>query len=121
MKVRITITADRDYDFVQVVDKTCAACLEPVGAVERLPYRLLRDSRDNATTIIDRLPKANASSRRNISSTVPVNIPEAVTVQCALAAPSSTDGVRGRNRPLQRNERKKRFQISRMNKNKIVR
>lgn len=28
--VRITITADRDYDFVQVVDKR-AACLEPVG------------------------------------------------------------------------------------------
>mgnify|MGYP000871833951 CR=1 FL=1 len=30
VKVRITITADRDYDFVQVVDKR-AACLEPVS------------------------------------------------------------------------------------------
>lgn len=30
VKVRITITADRDYDFVQVVDKR-AACLEPVN------------------------------------------------------------------------------------------
>ena len=29
IKMRITITADRDYDFVQVVDKR-AACLEPV-------------------------------------------------------------------------------------------
>ena len=29
VKVRITIQADRDYDFVQVVDKR-AACLEPV-------------------------------------------------------------------------------------------
>ena len=29
VKMRITITADRDYDFVQVVDKR-AACLEPV-------------------------------------------------------------------------------------------
>ena len=29
IKVRITITADRDYDFVQVQDKR-AACLEPV-------------------------------------------------------------------------------------------
>ena len=29
IKVRITITADRDYDFVQVLDKR-AACLEPV-------------------------------------------------------------------------------------------
>ena len=29
IRVRITITADRDYDFVQVVDKR-AACLEPV-------------------------------------------------------------------------------------------
>ena len=27
--VRITITADRDYDFVQIVDKR-AACMEPV-------------------------------------------------------------------------------------------
>ena len=30
VKVRITITADRDYDFVQVIDKR-AACLEPVN------------------------------------------------------------------------------------------
>ncbi|MCD8297272.1 MAG: MG2 domain-containing protein [Prevotella sp.] len=30
VKVRITIKADRDYDFVQVTDKR-AACLEPVG------------------------------------------------------------------------------------------
>jgi len=29
IKIRITITADRDYDFVQVIDKR-AACLEPV-------------------------------------------------------------------------------------------
>ena len=29
VKVRITITADRDYDFVQLIDKR-AACLEPV-------------------------------------------------------------------------------------------
>ena len=29
IKIRITITADRDYDFVQVLDKR-AACLEPV-------------------------------------------------------------------------------------------
>ena len=30
IKVRITIEADRDYDFVQVVDKR-AACMEPVN------------------------------------------------------------------------------------------
>ena len=29
VKVRITITADRDYDFVQVIDRR-AACMEPV-------------------------------------------------------------------------------------------
>lgn len=32
VKVRITITADRNYDYVQVVDKR-AACLEPVGQI----------------------------------------------------------------------------------------
>ena len=32
VKVRITIVADRDYDFVQVQDKR-AACLEPVSQV----------------------------------------------------------------------------------------
>ena len=30
IKVRITITADRDYDFVQVIDRR-AACMEPVN------------------------------------------------------------------------------------------
>jgi hypothetical protein len=30
VKVRIIIEADRDYDFVQVIDRR-AACLEPVG------------------------------------------------------------------------------------------
>ena len=30
VKVRITITADRDYDFVQLIDKR-AACMEPIG------------------------------------------------------------------------------------------
>ena len=29
IRIRITITADRDYDFVQVLDKR-AACMEPV-------------------------------------------------------------------------------------------
>lgn len=37
VKVRITIRAERDYDFVQVVDRR-AACLEPVGQLSGYRY-----------------------------------------------------------------------------------
>ncbi|MCF0192861.1 MAG: hypothetical protein HUK05_05515 [Prevotella sp.] len=37
VKVRLTIEADRDYDFVQIVDKR-AACLEPVNQLSQYHY-----------------------------------------------------------------------------------
>lgn len=46
--VRITIEADRDYDFVQVVDKR-AACMEPVNQVSGYRYGCYVNPRDNAT------------------------------------------------------------------------
>ena len=49
VKVRVTIHADRDYDFVQVVDKR-AACLEPViplSGYRQGYYCMLRDHSTN--------------------------------------------------------------------------
>ena len=48
VKVRITITADRDYDFVQVVDKR-AACMEPVKQLSGYHHGGYITPRDNAT------------------------------------------------------------------------
>lgn len=48
IQVRITITADRDYDFVQVVDKR-AACLEPVNATSGYHYGYYIATKDNTT------------------------------------------------------------------------
>ena len=48
IKVRITITADRDYDFVQVVDKR-AACMEPVKQLSGYHYGGYITPRDNTT------------------------------------------------------------------------
>ena len=48
VKVRITITADRDYDFVQVVDKR-AACMEPTNQLTGYRDGYYRSPRDNAT------------------------------------------------------------------------
>lgn len=57
VKVRLTITADRDYDFVQVQDKR-AACLEPVGQLSGYRNGYYCTPRDNATKYyFDRLPK----------------------------------------------------------------
>ena len=47
-KVRITITADRDYDFVAIVDKR-AACLEPVQTLSKYHKGYYTSPRDNAT------------------------------------------------------------------------
>ena len=48
--VRITIEAERDYDFVEVVDKR-AACMEPVAQLSGYEWRggFYRSTRDNAT------------------------------------------------------------------------
>jgi len=48
VKVRITITADRDYDFVQVQDKR-AACLEPVGQTSGYRWGYYCAPKDNVT------------------------------------------------------------------------
>ena len=48
VKVRITITADRDYDFVQVVDKR-AACMEPVKQLSGYHHGGYITPRDNTT------------------------------------------------------------------------
>ena len=48
IKVRITIEADRDYDFVQVVDKR-AACMEPVNQLSGYHYGYYCAPKDCAT------------------------------------------------------------------------
>jgi len=57
--VRLTITADRDFDFVQLQDKR-AACLEPVSQLSGYNWRggYYVTPRDNMTCYyFDRLPK----------------------------------------------------------------
>ena len=57
MTVRITITADRDYDFVQVADKR-AACMEPVKQLSGYHWGYYCSPKDNATNYyFDRLSK----------------------------------------------------------------
>ena len=59
VKVTLIITADRDYDFVQIMDK-CAACLEPVNQLSGYQWNLgcYVSPRDNATNFyFDRLSK----------------------------------------------------------------
>ena len=48
IKVRLTITADRDYDFVQVIDKR-AACMEPVRQTSGYGWGYYCVPKDNAT------------------------------------------------------------------------
>ena len=48
VKVRITIQADRDYDFVQLVDKR-AACMEPIGQLSGYHWGYYCSPRDNST------------------------------------------------------------------------
>lgn len=57
IRVRITIEAERDYDFVQVVDKR-AACLEPIGQLSGYHWGYYRVHKDNVTNYyFDRLSK----------------------------------------------------------------
>lgn len=57
VKVRVTITADRDYDFVQVEDKR-AACLEPVDQVSGYQWGCYLETKDNLTNyFFDHLSK----------------------------------------------------------------
>lgn len=57
VRVRITIQADRDYDFVQVIDKR-AACLEPVNQLSGYLFGYYVTPRDCTTNYyFDILPK----------------------------------------------------------------
>ena len=57
IKVRITIEADRDYDFVQIVDKR-AACMEPVNQLSGYHWGYYIAPKDCATNYyFDRLAK----------------------------------------------------------------
>ena len=57
IRIRITIEAERDYDFVQVSDKR-AACLEPVGQLSGYHWGYYCAPRDNVTNYyFDRLAK----------------------------------------------------------------
>jgi len=57
VKVRITIKADRDYDFVQVKDKR-AACLEPSGQLSGYRWGYYCAPKDNSTNYyFDRMAK----------------------------------------------------------------
>ena len=57
IKVRITVEADRDYDFVQVVDKR-AACMEPVNQLSGYHWGYYIAPKDCATNYyFDRLAK----------------------------------------------------------------
>ena len=57
VKVTLLITADRDYDFVQVVDKR-AACMEPVAQTSGYGWGYYCTPKDNATHYyFDRLSK----------------------------------------------------------------
>jgi hypothetical protein len=57
IKIRITIVADRDYDFVQVVDKR-AACLEPVQQLSGYHWGYYCSPKDFTTNYyFDMLPK----------------------------------------------------------------
>jgi sRNA-binding regulator protein Hfq len=57
VKVRITIEADRDYDFVQVVDKR-AACMEPVNQLSGYRWGYYTSPKDCSTNYyFDRLSK----------------------------------------------------------------
>ena len=57
IRIRITIEADRDYDFVQVADKR-AACLEPLGQLSGYHWGYYCAPRDNVTNYyFDRMAK----------------------------------------------------------------
>ena len=86
VKVRLTIIADRDLDFVQVVDKR-AACMEPVKQLSGYHDGAYITPRDNSTNYyFDLFPKG----RRVIETEYYIDRPGSYetgscTVQCAYA------------------------------------
>lgn len=77
VKVRITIKASRDFDFVEVQDKR-AACLEPVSQLSGYLQDYYIAPHDNATNYyFDCLARVHTSSKLNITSTARVNTTQA--------------------------------------------
>src|SRR3712207_9088247 len=65
VKVRITITADRDYDFVEIADHR-AACMEPVRQLSGYTqgcYYMLKDA--STYYYYDMLPKGTHTLERS--------------------------------------------------------
>ena len=86
VKVRITITADRDYDFVQVVDKR-AACMEPVVQLSGYAHGYYTSPRDNAVVYcFDRLSKGKHVIETNYHVDRVGNYSTGLcTIQCAYS------------------------------------
>ena len=86
VKMRITITADRDYDFVQVIDKR-AACLEPVRQLSGYRNGAYVTPKDNTTNYyFDMMRKGTHvfETEYNIDRTGTYET-GTCTVQCAYA------------------------------------
>lgn len=86
IKVRITIEADRDYDFVQVIDKR-AACLEPVQQLSGYRRGVYCSPKDNTTYYyFDTMPKGTRVIETEYSIDRPGTYETGTcTVQCAYA------------------------------------
>ena len=86
VKMRITVTADRDYDFVQVIDKR-AACLEPVRQLSGYRNGAYVTPKDNTTNYyFNMMPKGIHvfETEYNIDRTGTYET-GTCTVQCAYA------------------------------------
>ena len=86
VKVRLTVKADRDYDFVQLQDRR-AACLEPVDASSGYRQGAYVDIKDASTRYyMDRLPKGKTILETEYYIDRKGDYTAgAVTVQCAYA------------------------------------
>lgn len=86
IKVRITIIADRDYDFVQLVDKR-PACLEPVNQLSSYHWGYYETPRDNSTNYyFDQLSKGkHVVETEYYIDRIGVYNSGTCTVQCAYA------------------------------------
>lgn len=86
VKVRLTITADRDYDFVMVEDKR-AACMEPASQTSGYGWGYYRSPKDNATNYyFDRLAKGKHTVETEyFIDRAGVYTTGSCTVQCAYS------------------------------------
>lgn len=86
VRVRITIKADQDYDFVQIADKR-AACLEPVDVVSGYRDGCYRVVKDNSTHFYaDRLRKGTTVIESEYYVDRPGKYETGIcTVQCVYA------------------------------------